>query len=434
VIRQRAAVSERFVSRLAHGKIRPESFRATEQRHMQTIFFQTSLDDASKYREDQIRRHVKALPETDFEAGERSQICELIAAKYQFPEMPEFASGQIEYDPPAFTQGSDRVSITVYFPCKGDLSLFQLYHRSRPGYPPPPAFEIVDGMPRKTFVLDKRHVDTIEREVASVVGIVKEHSSMVRDMLPRFNEHLSAVAREAFNHRVHEIDANKQTAAKLSQSKMVIRRRNDGAETIIVPVQRKPVPLSSPDKVDPVREYVLGITEYNDILTTISSMVKVMERTPEVFVDMNEEPLRTILLVALNGIYEGQATGETFNGHGKTDILIRKGDRNVFIAECLMWRGQAYLQKKIDEQLLRYAMWRDSKLALVVFNRGGEFTHAIETMKSTIKAHPQCVKTLEWSHESGARYLFRRHDDASRHFLLTALAFDVPSKDLKGDG
>jgi hypothetical protein len=48
-------------------------------------------------------------------------------------------------------------------------------------------------------------------------------------------------------------------------------------------------------------------------------------------------------------------------------------------------------------------------------------------MESTVKAHPECVKELDWKHESGARYLFRRHDDSARHFLLTALAFDVPS-------
>jgi len=31
---------------------------------------------------------------------------------------------------------------------------------------------------------------------------------------------------------------------------------------------------------------------------------------------------------------QGKATGETFNRARKTDILLREGDRNVFIAEC----------------------------------------------------------------------------------------------------
>ena len=143
---------------------------------------------------------------------------------------------------------------------------------------------------------------------------------------------------------------------------------------------------------------------------------------------MGEESLRTIMLVALNGIYEGQATGETFNGHGKTDILIRKDDRNVFIAECLMWKGPAYLRSKLDGQLFQYAMWRDSELAVVIFNRGGSFTANVETMRETLRTHPQYVKEITWPHESGSRFLFHRHDDPQRHFYLSAVAFDVPEK------
>jgi hypothetical protein len=32
--------------------------------------------------------------------------------------------------------------------------------------------------------------------------------------------------------------------------------------------------------------------------------------------------------------FEGKAAGEVFNCTGKTDILVREGDRNVFIGEC----------------------------------------------------------------------------------------------------
>ena len=108
--------------------------------------------------------------------------------------------------------------------------------------------------------------------------------------------------------------------------------------------------------------------------------------------------------------------------------MIRKDDRNVFIAECLMWKGQAYLKSKLDDQLFQYAMWRDSKLAVVIFNRGGNFTANLETMKQTLRSHPQYVKDITWPHESGARFLFRRHDDPDRHFYLSAVAFEVAQK------
>jgi len=42
----------------------------------------------------------------------------------------------------------------------------------------------------------------------------------------------------------------------------------------------------------------------------------------------------TVLLVNLNAVFEGQVGGEVFNHRGKTDILIRVQDNNVFVGEC----------------------------------------------------------------------------------------------------
>ena len=279
--------------------------------------------------------------------------------------MPEFAAGQVERDEPKFTQGSNRVSVTVYFPYKGELSLFRLYYGSQPLYPPPPSFEVGNGVLIKTYVLDKQQIENLDRQVEAEINTVKEYASQVSPMIPRFNQMLLERAKEAVRARIDELNQNRQAATRFSQqSKLSVRKRQDGTEQVVVPLQRKQMVISKPfDAKYQLSEYLLGMTEYDDILNSISSMVKVMERTPSVFAPMVEEPLRTILLVALNGIYEGQATGETFNGNGKTDILIRRDDKNVFIAECLMWRGPKYLQQKMDEQLFQYAMWRDSKLA-----------------------------------------------------------------------
>ena len=71
----------------------------------------------------------------------------------------------------------------------------------------------------------------------------------------------------------------------------------------------------------------------------MKNMVQVMELSPHAFLDMGEEDLRYHFLVQLNGAFKGQATGETFNFQGKTDILIRVDGRNVFIAECKFWDG-----------------------------------------------------------------------------------------------
>ena len=64
--------------------------------------------------------------------------------------------------------------------------------------------------------------------------------------------------------------------------------------------------------------------DYEHILSVLSNMVTVMERSPDAFKSMKEEDLRWQFLVQLNGQCEGRATGETFNAGGKTDILIRE--------------------------------------------------------------------------------------------------------------
>ena len=80
--------------------------------------------------------------------------------------------------------------------------------------------------------------------------------------------------------------------------------------------------------------------EYDHILTVVENMVLVMERSPRAFGKMDEESLRDHILVQLNGHYEGQATGETFNFAGKTDILIRGNGSNVFIGRMQVLDGR----------------------------------------------------------------------------------------------
>lgn len=125
-----------------------------------------------------------------------------------------------------------------------------------------------------------------------------------------------------------------------------IRKRTDGTENLIIPVKRKKVHI--PKKVLPNQkpEYEVQMAAYESILETISSMVDMMERSPGAFAKMKEEDFRTVLLVAMNALYEGQATGETFSGYGKADIRISAEGRSVFIGEFLVWHGEGHLRKK----------------------------------------------------------------------------------------
>jgi hypothetical protein len=269
-----------------------------------------------------------------------------------------------------------------------------------------------------------QYPENLQIEIKQFTDQVNKGLKALREDAARWAENIPELVSQKVNTRKAAIARESNFKSKLSNI-VPLRKRDDGAEKIVAPVKRKPSPLPPAPKT-PAAEPELSLTVYEDILKSIQSMVHVWERSPSVCKGMGEEDLRTILLVGLNGLYEGGATGETFNGAGKTDILIRHNDRNVFIAECLIWEGQATLQSKMDDQLFNYATWRDSKLAVLVFNRNKNFTDVIEKMRETVRKHPQCVAPLPFSHPSGSRYTFKRNDDAQRQFTLTRLAFDVP--------
>ena len=164
---------------------------------------------------------------------------------------------------------------------------------------------------------------------------------------------------------------------------------------------------------------------YEQALKIMQDMALVMERSPDAFKTMDEEALRQHFLVQLNGQFEGKATGETFNMAGKTDILLREGERNVFIAECKFWKGPKAFGEAID-QLLGYATWRDGKTAILVFNRGTETSTVLAGIDATVKAHASFKRAVNWPHESGFRYVLHGVGDANRELTLTVLVFHVP--------
>ena len=141
---------------------------------------------------------------------------------------------------------------------------------------------------------------------------------------------------------------------------------------------------------------------------------------------MDEEALRRHFLVQFNGQFEGKATGETFNMAAKTDILLREGDRNVFIAECKFWKGPKRFGDAVD-QLLGYATWRDGKTAILVINRGTEMSTVLTGIDPTVKGHANFKRPVNWPHERGFRYVLHSKGDTNRELILTVLVFHVPN-------
>lgn len=321
---------------------------------------------------------------------------------------------------PTLARGTE---VVVYIPFDGDAELFKC-RPSAFNFAPPHA-EVRSGELVLSFASIELTADAIKSALTRELGEIRQWLGRIEQNVRPFNEALRQTAKQRIEKRREKLLKDQGLVADLG---FPIRRRNDAPTTYAAPeVQRKvrvakPGAAAEPFKPEPT----LPAEDYDHILTVVSNMVAVMERSPHAFRGMREEDLRQHFLVQLNGQYEGQATGETFNFEGKTDILIRSDGRNIFIAECMFWEGPKSLEKKLD-QLLGYACWRDTKTAILVFNRTKNLSAVLAKIPDVVKAHPNYKREQGYKAETGFRFVLRHRDDPNRELVLTVLAFEVPT-------
>lgn len=175
-----------------------------------------------------------------------------------------------------------------------------------------------------------------------------------------------------------------------------------------------------------VPEPVLDEAIYQDVLEVVRSWANSLERTPGTADKLDEEELRDLLLGNLNGYWQGAAGGELFNGNGKTDILIREGDRNAFIAECKIWRGPKGVADAVN-QLLSYLVWRDSKAALVMFIKTSDPEATINKLHAAVEAHDSWVLTKDATDPRRRVDYIVTADDEGRRVSLAVLPVVIRS-------
>ena len=196
-----------------------------------------------------------------------------------------------------------------------------------------------------------------------------------------------------------------------------------------LPVKRRLVkPLPAPDIRPP--EPGIRDEDYAFILNVIRHEGRTFETTPGTFAVHGEEELRDIILAHLNGHFQGDATGETFRKSGKTDIRIEDANRAAFVGECKIWRGAKELMEAVD-QLLGYLTWRDSKAALILFNKDiAGFSAIQEKIPGVIQKHPKHVREGNPEQAGEWRFVCRSAEDDQRHVIIHVFLFNlfVPDK------
>lgn len=104
--------------------------------------------------------------------------------------------------------------------------------------------------------------------------------------------------------------------------------------------------------------------------------------------------------------------------------MTRVHDRNIFIG-CKFWGGEKAFLDTIT-QLLGYLSWRDTKAAVIMFNRNVDFTGMLKAMETAISKHPNLKRGPTKEGETRFRCVFGNPIDPNREVTVTAMAFNVP--------
>jgi len=314
--------------------------------------------------------------------------------------------------------------VDIAVPYEGDSGLWKI----RPstftlsGYP---EIEVRDSTILLSFSFpdDSADSDRLKKQIESQINSLADAVNNLKKDVENHNKSVLGVIRSTIDTKRQRALAATNAVANLG----IPVRRKENKPDFTLPVKRRKIPIHRPavatEKYEP--EPVLDEKEYNHILSILRSMSMVIERCPLAFSTLDEEAIRTHFLLQLNGHYEGDATGETFNASGKTDILIRAGDRNVFIAECKFWRGPKAFSEAVD-QLLGYLSWRDSKCALLIFNKNKDSSTVRGKMHEIMTNRPEYKKTISHKADGDSSYIFVKESDPGREIMITTQLFDIP--------
>jgi hypothetical protein len=201
-------------------------------------------------------------------------------------------------------------------------------------------------------------------------------------------------------------------------------------DSLTIPLERKKIEIKETIiQKDDTHESMISLRDYESILEILSNMSIGMQRNPYTFNKLQEEEIRNIFLIILNSHFEGKATGETFNQCGKTDILVRHQNQNIFIAECKIWKGRSEFKKSI-EQLFNYITWNDTKTALLLFIKKKKPSLILDRIQEVAQSHSKkqiSFNNVRLKGETTFGYIFAHPRDEKKDVYVTIMGFIIQS-------
>jgi hypothetical protein len=368
---------------------------------------QTDPGELAKYFADKFAIHVPELRESDISAEEHERN---VTVYDQFDQR-EFTVPGVAFD--------------FEIPFSGDAIVFTLIPNTR-DYNPPSA--VVQGQLIK-FTIKGRELspDQLKSGLEEVLRGLRKYLGWHSQLWQGFPEQARSHALNVINERRNRLLKQKGTAAGLAGMGVKLKEKPGDARTFAAPAIRQRIePKLPPMRPSEKPEPTLDRNQFEMILGLMRGAGRSIEQSSSRTRELDEEALRDMFLVPLNAHF-GTASGEAFNFTGKTDIIVKHEGGNLFVAECKFWHGDVGFTATVD-QLLGYLTWRDTKAAVVIFNRNVGFSAVLQKLDTLVKAHPGYVAGPKRLDETSFEVTLRLPHDADRHVTIAVLAFDLGPK------
>lgn len=403
------------------GELRP-SLEAHRQKMLAEIegaseeyLLNTDIDEWVNYLEEKFSVESPTLSVDEMEVEDKGEIDVDVSHEH-------FTRAISDPSQPAYVKGR---RVLLMIPYEGDGALFKLQASSR-SMNPPRAF-VREGQVQLPI---EYPTDTARPDIKAIADKLAEdlrrHLEWTARDCEAHNRDLGGVARRAITQRRERVLADH---SHLDDLGIKVRTRDDAPTTYEARAVRRKAnparPKAKAQKPQPAEPTMVGAL-YEHTLGIIRSWVKALERTPGDYAKSQEEALRDALLVMLNTHFEGDGQAEAYNKSGKTDILIRVEDRNIFIAECKRWAGDKAAVEALD-QLLGYTTWRDSKLALIFFVNRKDIKAVVEKARTILSGHASFARWLEPEDEGELKCALTWPDDPDRSAELAVFFVHLPA-------
>lgn len=382
-----------------------------------------------------MKDEISGLSSEELQSNSTDSLALIFAAKHtpsqiEIQEPVKEDGGEVEKDVsdlqdiPTFGNGPTyltyhRLKVKLQFNVDKELFLHRpgRYDFSPPLYDELNRGEVVYYIDYRTENREPEEIkEEIEGEIEQWLEKVEKYVDNLNNDIESMQEKFRNEARKAIERRRDNVETKQQVMDELG-----VDTGSSGNQGYVVPEKKRDIQIEASDS-DSASE-ILPEQTYIEILDIIDDLGLNIERSAERVRDLDEESLRDIFLAGINSHYAGLATGETFNRNGKTDILLRYDNKNLFVAEYKFWKGQSQYKDAIN-QLLDNLTVRDTQASLLVFSKNLGYSQMQERVREATKDHEKYEAQLS---EFADHDVFRFQNNSETTVNVAVKTFDLHS-------